>query len=632
MRDRLCAAAAHMWDHDTEVLDKQAVRTLFGFDLADALVVEGVMSPTPAGYRFSFDDVADWLKAQNLDIDAEIDEIVSNGDSPRSWRRIAPLAYALRDIGRRKGRKALQDLLIKLVDSSARVNSVANRIAMEALMKTGDASPYLPAVSHIATMSAATHRNFFDVAAISSFWLNAPISLPGKLGLLRRLVPLDDSNEFRWRPKYWSDLDRLDYPGNPYHPDTALYYSDITARLIARAPADGLAELLPWLDDHTPLVRGQATVAHVAMAMFYWLRLRQEQPVWSEMIRAGGDRCMDLLFRLAYNDPLWLARMVVHSPAEAGDESLVVMASYHLLNAAPPEELTDAVRETIADRYDRGLSGELRGIALSVLSVMSGRAHYAELLAQAYRAHEPGITAQDMFRAGRYFPDIIIPAFIETAIHRDRLDRDALASLGYSTDSRDARFQEAADGALRRRLEEGRGAVDARVCRYVESRLWRSSVAGNDLLTLVQHIISAPPGSGREALAHPLMNSRALRDDEAQRSALLQEFLDAPDDPDALKEAARSIMRGVHGGTAPPNAVELLQQIIARLQPAEADRILFSEASDRRAVNELAGWLAAGKIPPLGKYTNRFKQRIVSGETPTDAVSQVISDIIDESI
>ena len=63
MRDRLAEIAAQMLEQDADVLGLQAFSEIFGTtEIVDSLVLEGVMSATPAGYRFVYDDVAELVE------------------------------------------------------------------------------------------------------------------------------------------------------------------------------------------------------------------------------------------------------------------------------------------------------------------------------------------------------------------------------------------------------------------------------------------------------------------------------------------------------------------------------------------------------------------------------------------
>jgi hypothetical protein len=138
--NRMRAAAEIMLEGATDVIDALSLDQALGFPLADAHVVaEGIMVPARDGYRFIYDDVADWLKARCLDLEVELSAICQTKRYP--WRRIGPLTYALRDAGHRAGEEKLRIWLIELVHATQSIDSQACQTAVSTLLKIANAEP-----------------------------------------------------------------------------------------------------------------------------------------------------------------------------------------------------------------------------------------------------------------------------------------------------------------------------------------------------------------------------------------------------------------------------------------------------------------------------------------------------------
>jgi hypothetical protein len=629
MRGRLVEAAARMRERDTDVLGMQAFSEIFGSTtIADSLVLEGVMSWTPKGCRFTYDDVSDWLQAQRLDLDGELAAMVH--DKNRSWRHVTPIASALRDVGHRVGVEALRSRLMQVINDAGTAHSLALRVTENTLVKMADAQPYTAVLDRMIDLTIRSPETF-DLSI--GFWRSVPVPLPTQIGLLRRLIPLD--SDYPLRPKDWAIWRG---PGPGWGSDST--YSMLVYHLVEREPAAGIPALLPWLDDVTPLSGGEATIAHVAMWIFYRLRRQEERHVWSAVTKASGQ-CHTLIYRLAQNDPQWLARMVSGEHSAEADDELLISAAAQILGrssigperALLPEETAETVRRAVADRYARGLAPELQGRALALLAQGENGQLYFGPLIQAYRDGVPGVDAWTLEPVAHNAADIVLPALAEALEGQGERRETALQALGYSDD---ARVQAASDRAVRHYLETGLGVVDHDLCWYVRNRLYRSEVLGEDLLAVTRRIIAAPPGSGRKALADPLTSRTRL--DQAQHVTLLREFLDAPGDPEAVKEAAEGLIATIIGRNAdflglPPmsdalvsDAFALLRQALAHLDSSKADEVLFYAALRHRGEgfpDLLARWLTNGQLPPPGKYMRKLKAQVEAGEDPQSAVRQI---------
>jgi hypothetical protein len=611
MRDRLVQAAAQMWERDTDALSMQSFSEIFGTSaIADSVVLEGVMSSTPSGYRFVYDDVGDWLQAQSLDLDGELTAIARGEQG--SWRHVAPVASALRDVERRDGAEALRTRLIHLIENAATDDTPALTVAESTLLKVGDARPYAAVLDRMVHL--ITGSDDFIHYSIT-FWRTVPVPFQQRIDLLQRLVPADDS--YYWRPKDW----HLGRDSGQESGRDADSFSILVYQIVYREPALGITALLPWLDDVTPLRDREARVADVAMGIFYQLRRRQEHPVWSAMTKAGA-KCQVLIRQLAVDDPEWLAHMVTGEYSSEADDELVIFAALRLEKASLPDEVAETVGQTVARRYSRGLAPELRGTALAVLTRGDHGSDYLGALIEAYKSGELGADEWTLGSILDEASDVVLPLLVEALGQQGERRERALAVLARSSDTT---VQAVADRAVRHQLETALGVVDFSVCRYAEERLYRTAVAGEDLLAVVRQVIAAPSGSGRKILIYPLTSPRALHD-PAQRAILLQEFIDTPGDPRAAQLAARELIWAIVENPPLRDGFGLLRHVLSRLSGTEADKILIRAAALRSEdfADVLAHWLTTGALTPFGTNTRQLKERVEAGEEPASAADQIM--------
>ena len=622
MQSRLATIAELMWKQNRDTVDITSLGNVFGTtSIIDDLVSEGVMAATPSGFRFVYDDIGDWLRARTLDLDSELAAIIS--DESTSWRRVGPIAAALRDVEVSQGHDALRDRLVCLVEGSRTTECPAFRVAEDTLIKISDARPYSEILKLMVglTFSPETQAYLIDIygsadLAHVEFWRSIPLPLPQRLDLLQQLCPLNDY--YHWRPKDWA--------GNTHWPTAAFAsysYSALALYLVSQDPPTGIPALIPWLSDHTPLVGDEAMVAHIAMGILYSLRIKHEDLVRQVMIDAA-HQCGDLVARLAMDDPQFLARMIIAKPdAKATDPLMIYAARLILDRNVLPEELFQDVYAAIARRYERGVGKSRQGAFLNVLILGPGGPSYLIPVIDAYRNGIRDVDEWTLAMAARYDTDGIAASNLVAALNSGGERRER--TLGALGNVRDPNVQAFADHAVLRHIEQV-GLIDLHVCRYAEDRLWLGHVASEDLLAIIKLIIGAPANSGQDVLMYPLTSSDGLRD-PAQRFAIMREFIEAADGWDSITPIVQRLAKSATNedrGFDLPGVLELLKLALARLDPAAADRALLGQAyyHRRQFAGILAGWLASGELAPPGENISQFLTFIEAGEDPAGAAEQ----------
>lgn len=623
MRSRLEAVAELMWKHDSDTVDITSLGTVLGTAaLIDDLVSEGVMAAASSGYRFVYDDVSDWLQARTLDLDHELTAIGSGGDS--QWRRVGPIAAALRQVELGRGPGVLCGLLVRLLQDSGDLDSAAFRVTADTLIKLSDARPYGQVLEFVVKLALASAANRDRHQAFSAadpdlvvFFRSVPLPLAQRLSLLHQLCRLD--GYYRWRPKDWAS--------NSYRPSATASdsYGALALYLVSQDPTAGIPALIPWLADRTPLAGDEAAVAHIAMGILYHLRSSYESVV-RQILIGFPEQCEDLYARLAIDDPQFLARMVMAEPdSESTDRQMIFAARLILLDRPVlPEEISRDVYAAIAARYERGVGEDSRGAALNILIRSPDGASYVSRVVDAYQDGVPDVDEWTLTAAARRDADRIVVPILAAALDRGDAHRQtALAALGNETG---ARLHELADSAVLLHLGQG-GEIDYDICRYAESRLWYGHTADGDLLAIIRRIIAAPAAPGREILMYPLTSSRGLND-PAQRFSLMREFIAASEGPDSFREIIQQLARtpgAEYPGLDLRQLLELLKLALGHLDPATADRYLFGNAYNHRQAFGVAlvGWLRTGEVAPPGDYTRQMLALAEAGEDPRSAIAQL---------
>lgn len=641
--DRLTAVARLMREQDTDAVDIRSLGEIFGAAATvDALITENVMSSTPSGYRFVYDDAADWLQSRGLDLDGELTAI-SHG----SWRRVGPIASALREIARRDGPEALNTRLAQLVENPGDARYLAFRIAAVTLTKVADAQPYGDVLDRMAQM-IVTQVGYSDLYFVANpepaeFWRSIPLPLAQRLDLLKRLCLC--INYYPWRAKDWAVM-WGQWAHDVFISETN--YGMLTFNLVRQDPAAGIPQLTSWLGDTRELAgdfespserggsilgHGEARVASVAMCILYQLRTEQESLVWAAMI-AGGELCSPLVYQLAEDDPEFLSRMISNEPNVETSDKLVIYAAeaiftvYERLRTTPPAEITQAVYNAVDSRYSRGLDRQSLGSALNVLIKGPNGQQYIHAVVDAYEANVPGVTEHTLVAAGAQDRgETIVPVAAAALTGGAHSKNDILRALARSPEPR---IRDLGDRIVAHYLRNGMGNVDDDVSRYAEARIWRGGL-GQNALDIIQRVIDAPTGSGRYVLAYPLTDFEEPGDAE-QRLTLLHRFVDASADDESARQTAELLIRRIRENNPLPGAFELLKQVLTRLESSQSDRILIREAFlHSEFADTLAGWLTAGELSPPGEYTRQFKERIEAGASPAAVARELVRRTVGDS-
>jgi hypothetical protein len=366
-------------------------------------------------------------------------------------------------------------------------------------------------------------------------------------------------------------------------------------------------------------------VAQVALGILY--RLRQQHPdLVHETILEIADKADTLVYRLAANDPKFLADMICATPNTADGDEFAITSAGTLTGIDEPlrPAILNAVCRAVAARYEHGIGRRLQGTALNVLIMGPNAESYVGQVAAAYRDGIPGVNEWMLAAAAARDTAGVIAPMLLAAVANEETRADALAAL---SNSRDTGVQAIADGAVRSHLEN-QGIIDVPVGLYAESRLWLGEEVSGDLLAIVGIIIAGSSAQGHRCIISPLANLAGLRD-PVRHAALFRRAIDRFYDTETLKTAVRALVSVIDDTDRHDDisaVSELLAYALARLGPRDADRLLVTEARFhyRRFGPVLARLLSNGQITPPGRLMRQFRDRVAAGEEPWEVLDHMV--------
>ncbi|MFI9764533.1 trypsin-like peptidase domain-containing protein [Streptomyces sp. NPDC051963] len=504
-----------------------------GPDWASAVLTEGLLVPNGpgTGYRFTHEELADWLQGIHLDLDEALHTLLTHPQDPH--HRIAPVVQSLLLLARRQGAPELAARLQKLVDAldTDPHSWWAARLLTEVLPRVPDATPYTGVLRLLADRSVAWRRHQHPALSREfgpAFWTALPLPEVTRFDLLRRLLLADPAPDDTDGPRYL----------------------DAAAHLLAADPTAVQPHLTRWFDDERPLpATPHATVAKAAQALLHTHRRRALDDLTEVLVDCAHRRADELLAVLAEDEPSAVCRAVDRWAHDGRPERRVAAAAYGL--RAAPHVRTEADRELLRYAALALLAHPaLHGGALALL-VRDPRTR-ARHLPQALRhfaSGDPQFPPSALVAALTTHPDPVLDAF------RERLRRpdggEALRTLADVTTPTLARRV----AALVREAVQRRPQTAEDVAAYVDRRLDQGQAARSVLFPLVTGLLDGGPDEVRAALA-AVLAARGAPVSRPLRRELLDFLLAHEHTPTVLDALLKATAR--HSG---PDTRDLVRHI-----------------------------------------------------------------------
>ncbi|MFF2850523.1 serine protease [Streptomyces sp. NPDC058001] len=558
-------------------LDRMTFETVFPWRTgwASAVLTEGLLVPAGSGFRFAYEELADWIQGAHLDLDGALEALVRRGSEvsapPVPRHRIGPVVQALLLLGRERGEAQLAvrfgELTAALAEAppqpwpparspagpeaseSVRVPAQATapeaesvvtaapvqvaapdslwwatRLLSGVLLQVRDATPYLEVLRDLADRIAAGRlpraRDVFGPA----FWCALRMPDGERLDLLRRLVVADAPQDSGART-----------PGAPQR------YLDAAAALLVADPAAVQPGLTRWFADERPLrAAPDATVATAAQALLHTHRHRAMDDLAEALVACAHPRADELLTAFAEEEPSALCRAVDRWAHDTRTDRHVAAAAYGLkvVPYATGDADRDLLRYTALTLLARRSGRTLHGAALALLvRDPRTRARHLPRALHRFAAGDAHLSATALAPALGTHPEPVLAAFAERL--RDappRIVADALRTLAEVT----------ADGPARRVVALVRGLLARRpelagpVAGFVELRLEHGPSARTMVFPLVAEALHSGSPAVRAALA-PVLAALGTHPSRTLRGELLETLLGPEREPEVLTAVLRTL-------------------------------------------------------------------------------------------
>ncbi|MFI8221180.1 trypsin-like peptidase domain-containing protein [Streptomyces sp. NPDC085932] len=542
---------------------------------ASAVLAEGLLVPSGAGYRFAHEELADWLHGLHLDLDEALHALVHRGRDdqadPVPHHRIGPVVQALLWLERQHGTGPLASRLADLVHAlDADPGSWwAARLLAGTLSAVPDATPYTDVLRLLADRVVAWRRQERPVPDVlgPDFWTGLRLPDGPRFRLLRRLVHAD---------------------GPPC--ETGPRFLDAVARLLAADPVAAQPQLVRWFDDEQPLpATPHATVALAAQALLHTHRHRALDELADVLADRAHRRADELLAVLAEEEPSALCRAADRwardeRPARrAAAMAHGLRVAPHVTTAGDRALLRYAALTLLARPADRALHG---GALALLVQDPHTRIRYLPRALEHFAAGDPHLPPDALAGALLTHPEPVLGAF---AARLERPDADeALRALADATPPGLARPV----AALVRHAAERRPDLAGPVAAYVDQRLDRGPAARAVLLPLVTGLLEGGPVRLRCALA-AVLTPPGIPASRPLRRELREVLLAREHDTDVLDALLHAAAR--NGGDDLRDLVHRIGLLLGRT-PEGAGRFDRALVDLGRHVPgfaaRVAGWLA----------------------------------------
>ncbi|MFG2378861.1 trypsin-like peptidase domain-containing protein [Streptomyces sp. NPDC048504] len=330
-----------------------------GTGWASAVLTEGLLVPAGTGYRFTHEELADWIQGTHLDLDEALRALVHRPRTPRAGHplpvphhRIGPVVQALLLLARQHGTR---QLALRLEELAHALNADpeswwAARLLAEVLLRVPDATPYGNVLRLLADQLVARRQQQAVVPKefAPEFWTALHLPHAERFELLRRLVLADGPPQDSAPPRFL----------------------DAAAELLAADPAAVQPLLTRWFDDERSLpAMPEATVATAAQALLHTHRRQALDDLTEVLVGCAHGRADELLAVLAEEEPSAVCRAVDRWAHDERPARRVAAVAYGL--RAAPHVRTEADRELLRYAAEfllaRPADSTLHGGALALL-------------------------------------------------------------------------------------------------------------------------------------------------------------------------------------------------------------------------------------------------------------------------
>ncbi|QDU06232.1 hypothetical protein V6x_59840 [Gimesia chilikensis] len=378
-------------EHDGFTIDRATFFNLFADDhaIANQLILEGLFIETREGFRFSFDEIGEFLQAQLLTV-SDLEKAFRDHHRESHQLTAGTIQFTLLRLEQEDTQKFQEGLRI-LIASYDHDEFRSSQVMAQLLPQIQNPiSVYDLIEQYVNHMKIKdSYYRIDDAFSIRRSISRMDLPTSQKLKLLRGFLPGLDSYDFE--PHHWDDLN---------------YYvfkeSDNPATLIGNEiqsdPIESFDVLIDWLDDTTNLRNKNSTVGHVAMALMFYHRHLEFARLCDRLAESTHDRAAYLLRIISKSDTEKILTLCLRwvTESEQKKKSAAQLAHY-IASQLPNSEYHERIHEMLSSLLERTTDKSIRITAMLTLAEIDQyRDAVIDELLQLFRNRDPLLTGYEL--------------------------------------------------------------------------------------------------------------------------------------------------------------------------------------------------------------------------------------------
>jgi hypothetical protein len=267
-------------------------------NLGNQFVQEGIFTTTRSGFRFTFDEIAEFEQSQIIDLKLLVKRF-TEAKEQQPKLTTGTVVFTILRLDEVEDNQQINEAFHAILGAHTRDDDrfFCENIFVQLLSQIRHPKRFVTEIEEMAKQMAHHGYYSFESDRFDLRTTVATIDLPMefKLDLLRIFLPKEGYYEFE--SHHWKYL-KSDVFSDRYHTATIL------GEVIQAAPQPAFEYLMSWLVDRTELRGGIATIANVAMAlMYYFLHLVPFNWLCELLAKSSHEKAGSLLGIIAKEKP-----------------------------------------------------------------------------------------------------------------------------------------------------------------------------------------------------------------------------------------------------------------------------------------------------------------------------------------
>lgn len=272
---------------------------LFGYEreIGERLLTENIFVETQSGVRFAFDEIAEFLQGEQIDVNQAIENTFLKDDESI---RMGAIAYAVLKLEYNGDREVARVIIERLVDKFIAHPSVSLGLLLEQIFSSLSEPEYVISALRKFVSKVVQKGGFkgWALGPIDDLWFLTALrlSLTAKFSVYQILAKGEDHSP--WEYHHWEKK-------IPKLLEKEYELATIIGSEIKRDPVPCFRELIKWLEDDTPLAgpRGYTNVQHVAAGLLFHFRHLAFNQLCESLFEVNNETANHLRFLIEKKDP-----------------------------------------------------------------------------------------------------------------------------------------------------------------------------------------------------------------------------------------------------------------------------------------------------------------------------------------